>query len=222
MSGIRVAVVDDQQLFCSGMQMLIESQPDLEFVGSAHDGAAAVQLATTQSPDVMLMDVRMPVMDGIAATARIRSEARATLDAEPRPKVIVLTTFQRDEAVVRAIHAGADGFIVKDAAPEFVLAAIRTVHAGHSVIAPSDTADLLRARQGVRRRPDDTAIAPLSAREKEVFLLAARGLSNADIGRTAYISEATVKSHVRSILAKLGLTSRVQLVAHAYENGLLG
>lgn len=223
MSAIRVAIADDQQLFCSGIQMLIESQADLKFVGAAFDGEAAISLARDALPDVMLMDIRMPLVDGIEATARILASSEPDDEADTaRPKVIMLTTFQRDEAVVRAIHAGADGFIMKDTTPEFVLAAIRTVFAGHSVIAPTDTADIIREHSAQRRRePAAESIAALSAREKEVFLLAARGLSNADISETAYISEATVKSHIRSILAKLSFTSRVQLVAHAYENGLL-
>ncbi|WP_241979587.1 response regulator transcription factor [Cryobacterium sp. Sr39] len=215
--------------------MLIESQPDLQFVGAAYDGEAAIVLARQARPDVMLMDIRMPLLDGIEATARIlgatdkpdsdsgecdADDCATVLDAQP--KVIMLTTFQRDEAVVRAIHAGADGFIMKDTTPEFVLASIRTVYAGHSVIAPTDTADIIRAQTSQKHRePTAESISALSAREKEVFLLAARGLSNADIAQTAYISEATVKSHIRSILAKLSLTSRVQIVAHAYENGLL-
>jgi DNA-binding NarL/FixJ family response regulator len=218
--------------------MLIESQPDLKFVGAAYDGEAAIALARAARPDVMLMDIRMPLLDGIEATARIldatdkpdapdtdtrecsSDDCATILDAQP--KVIMLTTFQRDEAVVRAIHAGADGFIMKDTTPEFVLASIRTVYAGHSVIAPSDTADIIRAQTSQKyREPTAESISALSAREKEVFLIAARGLSNADIAQTAYISEATVKSHIRSILAKLSLTSRVQIVAHAYENGLL-
>lgn len=218
MSVIRVAVVDDQVLFCSGLAMLIESQPDLEFAGSAHDGEAAVALVAKEKPDVVLMDVRMPVLDGIAATERILAEAVASTERSDAPKIIVLTTFQRDEAVARAVRAGASGFIMKDTTPEFVLAAIRTVDAGHAVIAPKDVADLFGAQ---RRPPAPDAIAGLSAREKEVFLLAARGLSNAEVGQTSYISEATVKSHMRSILAKLGLSSRVQLVAFAYENGLV-
>ena len=231
MKPIRVAIADDQQLFCSGIQMLIESQADLEFAGAAYDGAAAVALAAEAHPDVMLMDIRMPVMDGIEATQRILDAADSPEAPAPKgsagpPKIIMLTTFQRDEAVVRAIHAGAEGFVMKDTTPEFVLASIRTVYAGHSVIAPSDTADLIRGHTGLHRntahsRPAEESIAALSAREKEVFLLAARGLSNTDIAQTAYISEATVKSHIRSILAKLSLGSRVQLVAHAYENGLL-
>lgn len=209
---IRVAIADDQPLFCTGLQMMIESQPDLEFAGSAPDGLQAMQLARSARPDVLLMDIRMPVLDGIAATEGIRRE-----NAEPLPRIVVLTTFERDEAVAAALRAGADGFVLKDATPDFILAAIRTVHDGHSVIAPKATTDLFRTL--ARRRPE--AIDTLSVREKEVFLLAARGLSNGEIGRTAFISEATVKSHVRSILAKLGLASRVQLVAFAYENGLV-
>lgn len=235
MSAIRVAIADDQQLFCAGIQMLIESQTDLQFVGAAYDGEAAITLAREARPDVMLMDIRMPLLDGIEATARIlngsngpdsEGGARSSEDFATNPnvqtKVIMLTTFQRDEAVVRAIHAGADGFIMKDTTPEFVLASIRTVYAGHSVIAPSDTADIIRAQTSQHRRePASESIAALSAREKEVFLLAARGLSNSDIAQTAYISETTVKSHISSILSKLSLSSRVQIVAHAYENGLL-
>jgi DNA-binding NarL/FixJ family response regulator len=219
---IRVAIADDHQLFCSGIQMLIESQADLEFVGAAYDGEAAVALVSEVSPDVMLMDIRMPLLDGIEATSRIMA-ALGDAPATPRhPKIIMLTTFQRDKAVVRAIQAGAEGFLVKDATPEFVLAAIRAVHAGQSVIAASDTVDLIRA-QALDKDAERVAeaIEVLSAREKEVFLLAARGLSNAEIAQTAYIGETTVKSHIRSILAKLSLTSRVQIVAHAYENGLL-
>ena len=229
MTLIRVAIADDQQLFCSGIQMLIESQPDLEFVGAAYDGEAAVALAESARPDVILMDIRMPLLDGIEATARILSttgnsgpSTESSAKSIAQPKVIILTTFQRDEAVVRAIRAGAEGFIMKDTTPEFVLAAIRTVHAGHSVIAPTNTADIIRRFTPAQSGPPaEEAIHALSAREKEVFLLAARGLSNADIAQTAYISEATVKSHIRSILSKLTLTSRVQIVAHAYENGLL-
>ncbi|MGO4300852.1 response regulator [Leifsonia sp. RAF41] len=209
---IRVAVVDDQPLFCAGLQMVIESQKDLDFAGAATNGSDAVELARSAHPDVMLMDIRMPGMDGIAATQAIRSAT-----ASPLPRIIVLTTFDRDEAVAAALRVGADGFLLKDATPDFILAAIRTVHDGHSVIASNATSELFRTL--ARRRPE--AIDPLSIREKEVFLLAARGLSNGEIGRTAFISEATVKTHIRSILAKLDLTSRVQLVAFAHENGLV-
>lgn len=209
---ISVAVVDDQPLFCAGLQMVIESQHDLRFAGAVADGHQAVELARSERPDVMLMDIRMPRLDGIAATSAIRRES-----ASAPPRIIVLTTFDRDEAVAAALRAGADGFLLKDATPDFILAAVRTVHDGHSVIAPKATSELFRTL--ARRRPE--AIDPLSVREKEVFQLAARGLSNGEIGRTAFISEATVKSHIRSILAKLDLNSRVQLVAFAYENGLV-
>ncbi|RDV43752.1 DNA-binding response regulator [Leifsonia sp. ku-ls] len=209
---IRVAVADDQPLFCAGLQMMIESQPDLAFAGAASDGARAVALARDEHPDVMLMDIRMPNLDGIAATRAIREGATSAA-----PRIVVLTTFERDDAVAAALRAGADGFLLKDATPDLILSAIRTVHDGTSVIAHKSTSELFRTI--ARRRPE--AIAPLSVREKEVFLLAARGLGNAEIGRTAFISEATVKTHIRSILAKLGLSTRVQLVAFAYENGLV-
>lgn len=194
---IRVAVADDQPLFCSGLQMVIESQHDLDFAGAATNGRQAVELARSERPDVMLMDIRMPTMDGIAATQAIRRES-----GSDSPRIVVLTTFDRDEAVAAALRAGADGFLLKDSTPDLILAAVRTVHEGHSVIAPKATSELFRAL--ARRRPD--AIDPLTVREKEVFLLAARGLSNGEIGLTAFISEATVKSHIRSILAKLALT----------------
>ncbi|MGH1549400.1 response regulator [Leifsonia poae] len=209
---IRVAVADDQPLFCAGLQMMIESQPDLEFAGAAPDGDAAIALARDARPDVMLMDIRMPRLDGIAATTAIREAADSAL-----PRIVVLTTFERDDAVAAALRAGAEGFLLKDATPDLILSAIRTVHEGTSVVAHKSTSELFRAI--ARRRPE--ALAPLSVREKEVFLLAARGLGNAEIGRTAFISEATVKTHIRSILAKLKLATRVQLVAFAYENGLV-
>ncbi|WP_348788664.1 response regulator transcription factor [Leifsonia sp. NPDC080035] len=212
---IRVVVVDDQPLFSSGIAMLLEAQPDLEFAGAAHDGESGVELVVRERPDVVLMDLRMPVLDGIAATERIR----AAVTGEDAPRIVVLTTFERDEAVARALSAGADGFVLKDTTSEFLIAAVRTVHAGHAVIAPKETAALFRAAGARRARTE--AIAALSAREKEVFVLAARGLSNAEAGQAAFITEATVKSHMRSILQKLGLTSRVQLVAFAHENGLV-
>ncbi|MHA7268717.1 response regulator [Arthrobacter sp. HLT1-20] len=210
---IRVALVDDQPLFSAGLKMILRSQADIDFIGEATDGEAAVQLAEDSAPDVMLMDIRMPVMDGITATARISKSSSRT-------KVIVLTTIQHDEAVVRAIQAGAAGFLTKDATPEFLLAAIRTVHSGHSVIAPSITNELLRDYTSPNQG-NPAAIDVLSEREKDVFGLASTGLSNAEIAANLFLSEATVKSHVGSILSKLQIKNRIQLVAFAHQNGLL-
>jgi len=214
---IRVAIADDQVLFCSGIQMLIDSQEDLEFVGAAYDGEAIRALAAAERPDVILMDIRMPKSDGITATAQILQDAGATV-----PRVIVLTTHQRDTAVVSAIAAGASGFLMKDSTPEFLLASIRTVHEGKSVISPHGSLALLHDLSP--RRPgaaNEGVIAGLTVRQKEVFHLAARGLSNAEIAASAFISETTVKSHISTVLAKLGLASRLQLVALAYENRLV-
>lgn len=217
MTPIRIALADDQKMFCTGMRMLIESQEDFEFVGMAYDGEDAVELAARQVPDVFLMDIRMPRLDGIAATARIRSDPRTAIAT----RIIMLTTFQRDQAVIRAIEAGAEGFLLKDATPEFMLEAIRTVHAGYSVVAPSAIAEILKEREPPSPPPDPLALSPLSVREREIFLLAASGLSNGDIARSAFISEATVKTHIRGILSKLGLTSRVQIVVFAFSKGLI-
>ncbi|KAA6433863.1 response regulator transcription factor [Agrococcus sediminis] len=211
---IRVLIVDDQALFRSGIRMLVESQPDLVCVGEAADGAQAVRLADEQQPDVILMDVRMPVLDGISATDRI-------VRARPGARVVVLTTFDLDEAAARAIRAGASGFILKDAEPELVLAAIRTVHAGNEVVAASATRELFKAF-GRQRQAAPAAFAGLTERERQIFSLAAKGLSNTEIARTEFVSEATVKTHISRILAKLGLRDRVQLVVFAYEHGLAG
>ncbi|WP_442545244.1 response regulator [Arthrobacter sp. KN11-1C] len=219
---IRVALVDDQVLFRAGLEMMVESQPDMIFCGSARDGQEAVAIAGSLAPDVMLMDLRMPVMGGVEATQRIVTSARA--GGAGKPKIIALTTFNRDEAVVEAIRAGASGFLLKSAEPEFLLAAIRTVHSGHAVIAPGAAHDLFAhaAAPAPAAGPDLESIAELTAREKNVFLLVAKGLSNAEIAANVFASEATVKSHVRSILAKLGVRTRIQLVAFAYEHRLLG
>lgn len=211
---IRVLIVDDQALFRSGIRMLIESQPDLQCVGEAADGAQAVRLAEAQQPDVVLMDVRMPVLDGISATDRI-------VRAQPDVRVVVLTTFDLDEAAARAIRAGASGFVLKDAEPELVLAAIRTVHAGNEVVAASATRELFKAF-GRQRQSAPAAFAELTERERQIFALAAKGLSNTEIARSEFVSEATVKTHISRILGKLGLRDRVQLVVFAYEHGLAG
>jgi len=216
---IRVALVDDQSLFRAGIRMLVASQPDLEFVGEAGDGTEAVAMVATTRPDVILMDIRMPVMDGIAATIAILADADRRRVVAPR--IIVLTTFDLDEAATRAIRGGASGFLLKDADPEFLLASIRTVHAGNAVIAASATRELFEHFDGSQRRQaEPEAFAALTARERDIFALAARGLSNSEIATAEYLSEATVKTHISRILAKLGLRDRVQLVVFAFEHGL--
>jgi DNA-binding NarL/FixJ family response regulator len=210
---IRVGLVDDQALFRAGVRMLISSQPDLEFAGEAGDGAEGIAMAAQASPDVILMDIRMPVMDGIEST-------RAILAAPRPPRIIVLTTFDLDEAAARAIRAGASGFVLKDAEPEMLLAAIRAVHAGTSVIAASATRELFE-HFGAPTRDRPQEFETLTARERDIFLLAARGLSNAEIAKTEFLSEATVKTHISRILGKLGLRDRVQLVVFAYEHGIV-
>jgi DNA-binding NarL/FixJ family response regulator len=166
------------------------------------------------------MDIRMPEMDGITATEQILADSAT--DAAP-PRVLILTTLRRDEAVARAIRAGASGFVMKDAEPEFLLAAIRTVNLGHAVIAPSETFDLIREFGGRNvRRPNESVIDELTPREKDIFALVAKGLTNAEVATSAYVSETTVKTHLSGVMTKLGLKSRVQLVTFAWENGLVG
>ncbi|GAB3613423.1 transcriptional regulator [Humibacter ginsengisoli] len=213
---IRVALVDDQALFRAGVRMLVQSQADLEFAGEAANGREAVELATRERPDVILMDVRMPELDGVAATAQI--VARNT---GATPRVLVLTTFDVDESAARAIQAGASGFVLKDADPEFLLAAIRTVHAGNAVIAASATRRLLEQFTTRVQKRVPAELQTLTTRERQIFDLAARALSNGEIAEREYLSEATVKTHISRVLTKLGLRDRVQLVAYAYENGLV-
>jgi DNA-binding NarL/FixJ family response regulator len=211
---IRVALVDDQALFRAGIRMLVDSQPDLDVVGEASDGAEALDVVRETRPDVVLMDIRMPVMDGLAATAELLKDADA-------PRIVMLTTFDLDEAAARAIRQGASGFLLKDADPEFLLAAIRTVHSGSAVIAASATRDLFAHLMAqAPAQPAPPAYADLTEREREIFALAARGLSNAEIAAREFLSEATVKTHISRILTKLGLRDRVQLVVFAFEHGL--
>ncbi|MFG6477358.1 response regulator [Microbacterium sp. P06] len=215
---IRVVLVDDQVLFRAGIRMLVDSQADLEVVGEASDGAEGVEVIRSTRPDVVLMDIRMPRMDGLAATAAILADPVGEASAGP-PRIVMLTTFDLDEAAARAIRQGASGFLLKDADPEFLLAAIRTVHFGSAVIAASATRDLFAATT-----PAPTPVPPsyttLTDREREIFALAARGLSNAEIAAREFLSEATVKTHISRILAKLSLRDRVQLVVFAFEHGL--
>lgn len=209
---IRVLLVDDQALFRAGIRMLVASQPDMDVVAEAGNGQEALAAVAHTTPDVVLMDIRMPVMDGLTATA----ELLKTPDA---PKVVMLTTFDLDEAAARAIRQGASGFLLKDAEPEFLLAAIRTVHSGSSVIAASATRELF-AHFAEAAKPVPPAYTSLTDREQEIFALAARGLSNAEIAGREFLSEATVKTHISRILAKLALRDRVQLVVFAFEHGL--
>ena len=218
MNRIKVALVDDQALFRAGIRMLVSSQADLEFVGEASNGQEGVALAASARPDVVLMDIRMPIMDGIESTRQLLEAAQARGGTQPR--VIVLTTFDLDEAAARAIRGGASGFVLKDADPEFLLAAIRTVHSGTAVIAAAQTRELFE-NFGVAATAVPTAYELLTAREREIFGLAARGLSNAEIAASEFLSEATVKTHISRVLSKLELRDRVQLVVYAYENGLI-
>ncbi len=218
---IRVVLVDDQQLVRAGFRMVIDSQPDLTVVGEAGDGAAAVELVRTTPADVVLMDIRMPGTDGIAATGQVT----ALPDA---PRVVVLTTFDLDEYVVAAIGAGASGFLLKDAPPEEMLAAVRTVHAGDSVIAASSTrrllqhvAPMLRGAGAPAAQPGRGPLAELTPREQEVLVLMAYGASNTEIAGRLFVSEATVKTHVGRVLAKTGSRDRVQAVVLAYRTGLV-
>jgi DNA-binding NarL/FixJ family response regulator len=231
MTAIRVSVVDDQELFAYGMRMLVESQTDLEFAGSARDGAEALDLVAAMRPDVVLMDIRMPVLNGLEATRRLTADGT---------RVVVLTTFQQEEAVVAAMRHGASAFVTKDVAPEVLLDTIRRVHAGDAPPEPvgelvkrfarpeptseseSASAPASERVTGLASEPASDALEALSPREREIYLFAATGLRNRDIARAAFVSEATVKTHIRGILAKLGFTSRAQIVVHAYENGLLG
>lgn len=218
---IRVALVDDQQLVRAGFRLVIDSQPDLEVVLEAGDGLEALRRLAVVAVDVVLMDVRMPNLDGLSATARLTADP-AGRDV---PKVVVLTTFDLDEYVLSAIRAGASGFLLKDAPPEEMLAAIRTVHAGDAVIAPSSTRRLLEHLVTALPEPEAAVVHPglaeLTDREREVLLLMARGRSNTEIASDLYVAEATVKTHVGRVLAKLGARDRVQAVVTAYESGLV-
>ena len=217
---IRVALVDDQELVRAGFRMMLDAQPDMSVTGEAADGLDAVALAARGAADVMVMDVRMPRLDGVAAVRRICA-------AGERPRVLMLTTFDLDEYAFAALKAGASGFLLKDVPPQELLFAIRAVHCGDSVVAPSTTrrlidrfAPLLPAGTE-RAAPAAAGLAELTDREREVLVQVAAGLSNAEIATRLFVSEATVKTHVGRILAKLGLRDRVQAVVLAYETGLV-
>ena len=216
---IKVLIVDDQSLLRMGFQMILEAEPDIEVAGQAADGATGISMTAALHPDVVLMDVRMPGMDGIRATAAITAAA-------PASKVLILTTFDLDEYVFAGLRAGASGFLLKDALPAELLTAIRTVAGGEAVLAPTATRRLLD--QFVHLLPDpgqqpdrDALLARLTGRERAVFARLAAGLSNREIADQMHLSQGTVKIHVGRILAKLDLRDRVQAVVLAYESGLI-
>ncbi len=213
---IRVVVADDQALVRGGFRVLVDSADDLAVVGEAADGAEAVELVVREHPDVVLMDIRMPTMDGLEATRRIVASASAT-------RVLVLTTFDLDEYVYAALKAGASGFLLKDTPPNDLLSGIRTVARGDALLSPSITQQLIREYVN---RPDSPALTPptldgLTDRELEVLILVAKGWSNVEVAERLYITPATTKSHVSRLLMKLGARDRAQLIVMAYEVGLV-
>lgn len=215
---IRVLVVDDQPMFRVGLVAILDAQPDIAIAGEAEDGAQAVARTRSTRPDVVLMDVRMPGMHGIEATRAILTDAVS----QHRPRIIMLTTFDIDDYVFSALRAGASGFLLKDAAPEDLITAVRTVHSGDALLAPRVTRMLIEALLD-RPAPTPTrdVLVELTDRERDVFMLMARGLSNSEIAGRLFIAEQTTKTHVSRILAKLRLPDRVHAVVLGYESGLV-
>jgi DNA-binding NarL/FixJ family response regulator len=215
---IRVVICDDQSLVRDGLRVQLGLGDGIAVVGEASNGEQAVEMARRERPDVVLMDIQMPVLDGIEATRRIVADAKST-----DVRVLILTTFDLDEHVYAALAAGASGFLLKDATPEEIVHAIRVVAAGESLLAPSVTSRLVRefARRPTRGQPRSDGLASLTERETEVLLLVAQGFTNAEIAARLVLSHATAKTHVSRILTKLGLRDRAQLVVAAYEGGLI-
>jgi DNA-binding NarL/FixJ family response regulator len=223
-SSIRVLIADDQALVRAGFGMILDAEDDLEIVGEASDGAEAVEQALALRPDVVLMDIRMPELDGIEATRRIVAGIGAGDADAPPVRVLMLTTFDLNEYVYEALRAGASGFLLKDVPPEQLAAGIRVVASGEALLAPSITRRLIE--EFANARPAEPPAPPkafdeLTARELEVFRCIARGLSNAEIAAELIVSETTVKTHVARLLMKLGLRDRVQAVVLAYESGIV-
>ena len=218
MNAIRVVVVDDQSLVRAGFRLILESEPGIEVVAEAADGVEAIAAVRATTPDVVLMDVRMPRMDGLESTRRILS-----LDLAVRPRVVMLTTFDMDEYIYDALKAGASGFLLKDVAPEGLVEAVRGIASGDTLLSPSITRRLVESflRRPPASRGPSEAVRSLTARELEVLRLLARGLTNAEIARSLVISEATAKTHVANLLGKLELRDRVQAVVFAYEHELV-
>jgi DNA-binding NarL/FixJ family response regulator len=217
---ISVLIADDQYLMRGALRTCLEMEPDLTVVGEAADGAAAVRMARDRRPAVVVMDLRMPIMDGIEATRRL-----VALPGEPPVRVLVMTTFDLDELIIDAIRAGASGFLVKDAQPEELVRAVRVIAAGQAMLAPSVTRRLLELRAGsLPRVPSaarDAALATITSRELTVLRLVARGLSNLEIANTMAVAPSSVKTHMGHLFAKLGVTDRAQLVVFAYEHELV-
>ena len=213
---VRVLIADDQDLVRAGLRMLIDAEDDLEVAGEAVDGEQAVHLARRLRPDLVLMDIRMPRLDGLAATRQLLSG-----EAAGGPRVLVLTTFDRNEYVYEALRAGASGFMLKDMPGPQLVAGLRAVAAGDALLAPTVTRRMIEEFAGVRHAPMPPGFEELTSRERETLLLLARGLSNAEIAAEHVVSEATVKTHVAGVLGKLGLRDRIQAVVLAYETGLV-
>lgn len=212
---IRVVLVDDQRLIRMGFRMVLDAEADIAVVGEAEDGIEALRLVDAERPDVVLMDVRMPQMDGIEATTRI-------VEAHPSVRVVVLTTFDLDEYAFAAVRAGASGFLLKDAHPQELAAAIRAAHAGEATLSPRVTRRMLDLfGKSLPTERGDDALAELTEREREVFIAIGRGLTNAEIGAELFVSESTVKTHVGRVLAKLGARDRVHAVILAHRMGLV-
>lgn len=214
--GIKVVVVDDQELVRTGFRVILSAEPDIEVVGEASNGREAINIVGRVSPDVVLMDIRMPVLDGLAATRHI------VIDPETPPRVIILTTFDLDEYVYEALRLGASGFLLKDGPADQLLSAVRVVARGDALLAPQVTRRLI-AEFSRRMRPTTRphSLQTLTPRELEVLQLMARGLSNTEIGTELHVAETTVRTHVARVLAKLDLRNRVQAVVLAYEAGLI-
>jgi DNA-binding NarL/FixJ family response regulator len=217
---IRILIVDDDTLIRTGLRMILDSQEDFEVVGEAGDGEVAIQQAHALRPDVVLMDVQMPRLDGLHATAAITGEDR---NDQTVPRVIILTTFELDEYVFKALRSGASGFVLKRTPAEELISAVRTVAAGEALLAPSVTRKLIEAfaARPAPQQPDRALLGDLTAREIEIWRHIARGMSNAEIAQSLYLSTLTVKTHVTNLLSKLNLRDRTQAVVLAYESGLI-